>query len=74
MNSFARASQDWSAALEAHLPKAFAQDVWKEFQSGRTTWSRPWSLYVLNEWVKHHGVIAAPREVIPTPRTAALRT
>ena len=66
--------EDWSAALEAHLPKTFAQDVWKEFQSRRTTWSRPWSLYVLNEWVKYHGVIAAPGQVIPTPRTAALRT
>ncbi|MGC2718295.1 MAG: asparagine synthase (glutamine-hydrolyzing) [Candidatus Acidiferrales bacterium] len=44
----------WSPALEPHLSRNFAMDVWKEFQAGRTTWSRPWSLYVLNEWVKRH--------------------
>lgn len=65
---------DWSSALEAHLPRNFAQDVWKEFQAGRTTWSRPWSLYVLNEWMKHHASVAAPSEVIPATRTASLKT
>jgi asparagine synthase (glutamine-hydrolysing) len=48
--------EDWSAALEPHLSQNFAQVVWKEFQAGRTTWSRPWSLYVLNEWMKQHAV------------------
>jgi asparagine synthase (glutamine-hydrolysing) len=48
---------DWSPALEPHLSASFAQEVWKEFQGGRTTWSRPWSLYVLNEWVKKHVAI-----------------
>jgi hypothetical protein len=45
---------EWSPALAPHLSSQFAHDVWKEFQAGRTTWSRPWSLYVLNEWVKKH--------------------
>lgn len=45
---------DWSPALESHLDRGFALDVWKEFLRGRTTWSRPWSLYVLNEWVKRN--------------------
>ena len=44
----------WSPALESHLDGAFALGVWKEYLRGRTTWSRPWSLYVLNEWVKRN--------------------
>jgi asparagine synthase (glutamine-hydrolysing) len=30
------------------------QSVWSEFLAGKTTWSRPWSLYVLNEWCRRH--------------------
>jgi len=30
------------------------QGVWNEFLAGKTTWSRPWSLYVLNEWCRRH--------------------
>ncbi len=28
--------------------------VWHDFLAGRTSWSRPWSLYVLNEWCRRH--------------------
>jgi asparagine synthase (glutamine-hydrolysing) len=45
---------DWSPALEPHVEKQFATDTWKDFLGGRTSWSRPWSLYVLNEWAKQH--------------------
>jgi asparagine synthase (glutamine-hydrolysing) len=45
---------DWSPALAPQIDGAFAQTVWQNFQGGRTTWSRPWSLYVLNEWVKRN--------------------
>ena len=45
---------DWSPALESRLDGRFAQAVWKDFLRGRTTWSRPWSLYVLNEWSKRN--------------------
>src|SRR5580704_3232623 len=45
---------DWAPALEAILDMKFARTVWRNFLLGRTTWSRPWSLYVLNEWVKHN--------------------
>ncbi len=45
---------DWSPALAAIISRDFPLRVWNEFQQGRTTWSRPWSLYVLNEWVKRH--------------------
>jgi asparagine synthase (glutamine-hydrolysing) len=30
------------------------QSVWRDFLARNTTWSRPWSLYVLNEWCRHH--------------------
>jgi len=45
---------DWSPALESHLDAGFPIAVWKDYLRGRTTWSRPWSLYVLNEWVKRN--------------------
>jgi asparagine synthase (glutamine-hydrolysing) len=28
--------------------------VWRRFLSKRTGWARPWSLFVLNEWVRKH--------------------
>jgi asparagine synthase (glutamine-hydrolysing) len=51
--------QEWSPALEPHIGGAAASAVWKEFVNGLTTWSRPWSLYVLNEWVKRNLSAAA---------------
>jgi len=45
---------DWSPALASQLGGEFAQSVWQDYLAGRTTWSRPWSLYVLNEWVKRN--------------------
>ncbi len=45
---------EWSPALESHISGDFPKAVWKEFVAGRTTWSRPWCLYVLNEWVKRN--------------------
>jgi asparagine synthase (glutamine-hydrolysing) len=43
---------DWSPALESSLGREAGQIVWKDFLAGRTSWSRPWALYVLNEWAK----------------------
>jgi asparagine synthase (glutamine-hydrolysing) len=31
-----------------------ARAVWKDFLEGRTSWSRPWSLYVLQSWCQQH--------------------
>jgi asparagine synthase (glutamine-hydrolysing) len=45
---------DWSPELEPHVDGSFARTVWRDFQEGRTTWSRPWSLFVLNEWTKRN--------------------
>jgi asparagine synthase (glutamine-hydrolysing) len=28
--------------------------VWRDFESGRTNWARPWALYVLHEWLQRH--------------------
>ena len=43
-----------SPALHGQLHAAGVRTVWDNFMAGRTTWSRPWSLYVLNEWCRRH--------------------
>ena len=30
------------------------EQVWKNFLDGETSWSRPWSLYVLQRWCELH--------------------
>jgi len=30
------------------------EQVWKDFLDGKTSWSRPWSLYVLQRWCELH--------------------
>jgi asparagine synthase (glutamine-hydrolysing) len=40
--------------LAQHLHASGVQSVWKSFLAGETSWSRPWSLYVLNEWCRRH--------------------
>jgi asparagine synthase (glutamine-hydrolysing) len=42
---------DTSANPLTGLDRKFVATVWKNFLAGRTTWSRPWSLYVLKRWV-----------------------
>jgi asparagine synthase (glutamine-hydrolysing) len=41
-------------ALKPHLHTTGVQRVWDNFLHGQTSWSRPWSLYVLNEWCRRH--------------------
>lgn len=43
-----------SPALAPHLRSAGVKAVWDNFLAGQTSWSRPWSLYVLNEWCRQH--------------------
>jgi asparagine synthase (glutamine-hydrolysing) len=43
-------SPSLAPALEARTVEA----VWREFLAGRTGWTRPWSLYVLNEWSRRN--------------------
>ncbi len=40
--------------LASHLRPGGVRSVWTEFLAGKTSWSRPWSLYVLNEWCRRH--------------------
>jgi len=61
---------DWSPVLQPHIDGRFASGVWKDFLRGRTTWSRPWSLYVLNEWVKRN--LQTEKTVIVAGPTTAM--
>jgi len=51
----------WKIA-EGPLAPLFAprsvSHVWQDFHQGKTSWSRPWSLYVLQRWCELHGVNA----------------
>ena len=41
-------------ALGALISAPAAHGVWKDFLQGRTSWSRPWSLYVLQCWCEQN--------------------
>ena len=43
-----------AASLSPQMSGAGVRSIWAAFLEGRTSWSRPWALYVLNEWCKHH--------------------
>lgn len=45
---------DPAPILAPMLRPGGVKGVWNDFLAGRTTWSRPWSLYVLNEWCRRH--------------------
>jgi asparagine synthase (glutamine-hydrolysing) len=43
-----------SPSLAEVLDREEVHSVWRSFLMGRTGWARPWSLFVLNEWVRCH--------------------
>jgi len=45
---------DLSPELREIISAKDAAAVWQSYLAGKTTWSRPWSLYVLNEWTKRN--------------------
>lgn len=45
---------DLSPVLEQTLDGKTVQSVWGSYLNGKTSWSRPWSFFVLNEWLKKH--------------------
>jgi asparagine synthase (glutamine-hydrolysing) len=45
---------DPASSLRPYLRPAGIRGVWTDFLAGKTSWSRPWSLYVLNEWCRRH--------------------
>jgi asparagine synthase (glutamine-hydrolysing) len=40
--------------LGALISKTAVHNVWEDFLNGRTSWSRPWSLYVLQSWCQQN--------------------
>jgi len=42
--------------LGAVLDRGAVKQVWTDFLEGRTSWSRPWSLHVLQRWCHQNGV------------------
>jgi asparagine synthase (glutamine-hydrolysing) len=45
-----------TADLAAILNPTAVQAIWSDFQRGATSWSRPWALYVLQQWCELHSV------------------
>jgi len=45
---------DPAPALQPYLAANGANQVWSSFLAGQTSWSRPWSLYAINEWSRRH--------------------
>jgi asparagine synthase (glutamine-hydrolysing) len=43
-----------AAPLKGHLKPDGVQVVWQSFLAGKTTWSRPWAIFVLNEWCRRN--------------------
>ena len=43
-----------AAGLAPYLRNGGVREVWSAFLAGKTSWSRPWSIYVLNEWCRRH--------------------
>jgi asparagine synthase (glutamine-hydrolysing) len=41
-------------SLGVHLRGDGVREVWSDFLAGKTSWSRPWSIYVMNEWCRRH--------------------
>jgi asparagine synthase (glutamine-hydrolysing) len=70
--------RDFVPALRPILQADAVQAVWQDFLAGRTNWSRPWSLFVLNAWVGSHLESALPsgkQQTRPaTPAPARART
>ncbi|MGB0035905.1 MAG: asparagine synthase (glutamine-hydrolyzing) [Candidatus Acidiferrales bacterium] len=70
-NRVAAGLEDWSPALEPHIAGSVVFGIWEDFLGGRTSWSRPWGLYILNEWVKRN-LRVPEKESVPLGRAAAI--
>ena len=40
--------------LQTVLNREKVEEIWGDYLNGHTSWARPWSLYVLNDWAKRH--------------------
>ncbi len=53
--TYAEDKKFWSERLILGIDQTgIARAAWKNFLAGRTSWSRPWSLFVLNAWCRRH--------------------
>ena len=43
-----------AAGLAPYLKKDGVREVWSAFLAGKTSWSRPWSIYAMNEWCRRN--------------------
>ncbi|MEO5936005.1 MAG: asparagine synthase C-terminal domain-containing protein, partial [Terriglobales bacterium] len=43
-----------SEALAEYIDAGAARDVWQSFLAGKTSWTRPWSLFVLQRWCQYN--------------------
>jgi asparagine synthase (glutamine-hydrolysing) len=43
-----------AASLAPYLRRDGVREVWSAFLAGKTSWSRPWSIYAINEWCRRH--------------------
>jgi asparagine synthase (glutamine-hydrolysing) len=71
-----RLSQDLAGLtppLRQYMNPRAVRGAWQNFVIGQTNWSRPWSLFVLNEWVRRHVTEAAdsPASTAQAVQTAA---
>jgi len=63
-----------SAPLQPYLNPRAVRGAWQNFVIGQTNWSRPWSLYVLNEWARRHlsGTESHESSRVPAEQPAAV--
>jgi asparagine synthase (glutamine-hydrolysing) len=74
-----RLSQDLSnlaPQLRQYMNSRAVRGSWQNFVVGQTNWARPWSLFVLNEWIRHNVTDAKCTRAAVTEAThpAAART
>jgi asparagine synthase (glutamine-hydrolysing) len=46
--------RDLAPALAPHVEQRSTVSTWTGFQAGRNCWLRPWSLFVLDDWVRRN--------------------
>ena len=66
---------DLAPPLQPYMNPRAVRGTWQNFLVGQTNWSRPWSLYVLNEWVRRHMMTGGTSEqshAVPAVRPAAV--
>jgi asparagine synthase (glutamine-hydrolysing) len=51
-------------ALASHMNADAVRAVWLAFEASKTNWSRPWSLYVLNQWCRKHLETLPEKEIL----------